>query len=116
MKAWRGVLGRQCIFGDQLQEMIPSPTRNGISARAWRRDITDDDKLSVSAGAGHCPATKKRPASGQAPGRIGSGLALKAPVWAEVNRHYAHLGVNVKSADELVEQLGILRYGHRPRV
>ncbi|MEA9438319.1 anti-phage-associated DUF1156 domain-containing protein, partial [Aeromonas caviae] len=41
---------------------------------------------------------------------------LYAPVWAEVNRHYAHLGVNVKSISELVEQLGILRYGHRPRV
>jgi putative DNA methylase len=42
-------------------------------------------------------------------------MALR-PVWAEVNRHYAHLGVNVKSLPELVEQLGILRYGHRPRV
>src|SRR5690606_35281761 len=39
-----------------------------------------------------------------------------APVWADVNRHYAHLGVNVNSLPELVEQLGILRYGHRPRV
>jgi adenine-specific DNA methylase len=37
-------------------------------------------------------------------------------VWPKVNRHYAHLGLNAHSFPELIEQLGILRYGHRPRV
>ena len=41
---------------------------------------------------------------------------LYADVWTKVNAHYAHLGINANSHDELVEQLGILRYGHRPRV
>ena len=42
--------------------------------------------------------------------------SLYAGVWEKVNHHYAHLGINAHSHDELVEQLGILRYGHRPRV
>jgi adenine-specific DNA methylase len=41
---------------------------------------------------------------------------LYAPVWEAVNRHYAHLGINAHSHQELVEQLGMLRYGHRPKV
>ena len=38
---------------------------------------------------------------------------LLAPIWAEVN---AHLGTNAQSLPELVEQLGIARFGHRPKV
>lgn len=40
---------------------------------------------------------------------------LYAPVWEEVNKHYADLGIKASNHAELVEQLGILRYGHRPR-
>jgi putative DNA methylase len=39
--------------------------------------------------------------------------ALYGPIWPRVNRH---LGTNAKSVPELVEQLGILRFGHRPKV
>jgi putative DNA methylase len=38
---------------------------------------------------------------------------LFEPVWGEVN---AHLGTSAGSMPELVEQLGILRFGHRPKV
>ncbi len=38
---------------------------------------------------------------------------LFEPVWDRVN---AHLGTNARSFPELVEQLGVLRFGHRPRV
>ena len=41
---------------------------------------------------------------------------LYGPIWEEVNAHYAHLGVHARRIGELIEQLGILRYGHRPRV
>ncbi len=41
---------------------------------------------------------------------------LYEPIWSMVNRHYARWGVNVHSFPELVEQMGILRFGHRPRV
>jgi putative DNA methylase len=38
---------------------------------------------------------------------------LLAPVWGDVNRH---LDTSVRSLPELVEQLGLARYGHRPKV
>jgi putative DNA methylase len=41
---------------------------------------------------------------------------LYGPVWPAVNRHLAHLGVEAYSFEELTEQLGILRFGHRPRI
>nr|WP_276978231.1 anti-phage-associated DUF1156 domain-containing protein [Ferrimicrobium acidiphilum] len=39
--------------------------------------------------------------------------ALYAPIWKRVNEH---LGTDATSFPELVEQLGIMRFGHRPRV
>jgi putative DNA methylase len=38
---------------------------------------------------------------------------LLAPIWPAVNRH---LGTAARSLPELVEQLGIARFGHRPKV
>ena len=38
---------------------------------------------------------------------------LFGPVWNKVN---CHLGTNARSIHELVEQMGILRFGHRPKV
>ena len=38
---------------------------------------------------------------------------LLADVWSQVNRH---LGTNVNSIPELMRQLGIARFGHRPKV
>ena len=38
---------------------------------------------------------------------------LFEPIWGEVN---AHLGTSAQSIPELVEQLGMLRFGHRPKV
>ena len=40
-------------------------------------------------------------------------IALYAPIWDEVNKH---LGVSATSIPELVEQLGVLRFGTRPKV
>ncbi len=41
------------------------------------------------------------------------GEVLFDPIWDAVN---AHLGTSAHSMPELVEQLGIMRFGHRPRV
>jgi len=41
------------------------------------------------------------------------GDKLFADIWDEVN---AHLGTDAGSFPELVEQLGIMRFGHRPRM
>jgi putative DNA methylase len=38
---------------------------------------------------------------------------LLLPIWRDVNRH---LGTSARSLAELVEQLGVARYGHRPKV
>jgi putative DNA methylase len=38
---------------------------------------------------------------------------LLAPIWREMNRH---LGTNASHLPDLVEQLGIARFGHRPKV
>ena len=87
----------------------------GISLR-WQRSLSDDDKLVIYRKLMATYSSYEEKASlGKRPEEVDQEW-LYAPVWVEVNRHYAHLGVNVKSLSELVEQLGILRYGHRPRV
>jgi putative DNA methylase len=100
-----------------LQEMIPiSDPERYFGGRGWRRDITDDDKLVLYRQALATLSNYEEKASaGKRPEEVDQEW-LYAPVWPEVNRHYAHLGIKVKSLPELVEQLGILRYGHRPRV
>lgn len=113
----RRALAANAFSVTQLQEMIPvaDPERY-FGARSWRRDITDDDKLVLYRQALTTLASYEEKAGvGKRPEEVDQEW-LYAPVWAEVNRHYAHVGVNVKSISELVEQLGILRYGHRPRV
>ena len=81
----------------------------------WRRGISDDEKIEVyrkviasfgnyEAKAGIC----KRPEEIDQ-------KWLFAPIWKQINSHYSHLGVKAFDHAELVRQLGILRYGHRPR-
>ena len=87
----------------------------GISLR-WQRSLSDDEKLVIYRKLlATCASYEEKASLGKRPEELDQEW-LYAPVWAEVNRHYAHLGVNVKAIAELVEQLGILRYGHRPRV
>ncbi|WON77391.1 anti-phage-associated DUF1156 domain-containing protein [Serratia sp. UGAL515B_01] len=87
----------------------------GIKLR-WRRDVKESEKLAIylqyletihgyEAKASLC----KRPEE------IDQEW-LYAHIWAKVNRHYKNLGVNAKSHQELIDQLGQLRYGHCPKV
>ena len=41
---------------------------------------------------------------------------LYSHVWKLVNSHYEYLGINAYTHQELVGQLGVLRYGRRPKV
>lgn len=41
---------------------------------------------------------------------------LYGSIWDDVNAHLGKFGIEAHSHEKLVEQLGILRYGHRPRV
>lgn len=50
---------------------------------------------------------------GNRPKGGGGGKADGGGIWPEVN---AHLGTSARSLPELVEQLGVARFGHRPKV
>lgn len=113
----RRALAANAYSATALQEVIPiSDPERYFGARSWRRDITDDEKLVLYRRALATLSSYEEKASlGKRPEELDQ-TWLYAPVWREVNRHYAHLGLNAQSLPELIEQLGILRYGHRPRV
>ncbi|WP_099589181.1 anti-phage-associated DUF1156 domain-containing protein [Stenotrophomonas maltophilia] len=114
---FKGTIKRGGVTGGDLRWMrFPLDTdAEGITLR-WQRNLSDDDKLVIYRKLlATCASYEEKASLGKRPEELDQEW-LYAPVWAEVNRHYAHFGVNVKSLPELVEQLGILRYGHRPRV
>jgi putative DNA methylase len=87
----------------------------GLNIR-WRRDIDEVDKLDLLARAlATWPTYEERAALCKRPEEMDQAV-LYAPIWPAVNAHLGHLGIEAHSHQELVEQLGILRYGHRPRV
>jgi putative DNA methylase len=87
----------------------------GVTIR-WRRDLDEAEKLVALAKALATYATyEERAGRCKRPEEMDQD-APYAPIWHAVNAYLGHLGVEVHSHQELVEQLGILRYGHRPRV
>jgi len=113
----RRALAGNAFSASVLQNLIPiSDPERYFGARGWRRDITDDDKLVLYRQAlATLSNYEEKACVGKRPEEVDQDW-LYAPIWSDVNRHYAHLGINVKTLPDLVEQLGILRYGHRPRV
>jgi putative DNA methylase len=82
----------------------------------WRRDIAVADKLDLLAKAlATYPTYEERAGLCKRPEELDQ-ATLYAPIWAAVNAHLGRLGIEAHSHQELVEQLGILRYDHRPRV
>lgn len=113
----RRALAANAFSATQLQEriLISDPERY-FSGRGWRRDVTDDDKLAHYRRAlATLPSYEEKASIAKRPEEVDQDW-LYAPVWPQVNRHYTHLGLDAHSFPELVEQLGILRYGHHPRV
>jgi putative DNA methylase len=87
----------------------------GLNIR-WRRDVDEADKRDLLAKAlATWPTYEERAGLCKRPEELDQ-AALYAPIWPAVNAHLGYLGINAHSHQELVEQLGILRYGHRPRV
>lgn len=113
----RRALAANAFSAAKLLELIPiSDPERYFGGRGWRRDVTDDEKLVLYRQAlATLSSYEEKAGISKRPEEVDRDW-LFAPVWAEVNRHYANLGVNVQSLPELVEQFGILRYGHRPRV
>lgn len=87
----------------------------GITLR-WQRDVSEADKLDLYLQMLETlPNYETRAALCKRPEELDQ-TALYAPVWEKVNAHYRHWGINAHSHQELVEQLGMLRFGHRPKV
>lgn len=112
----RRALAENALSATRLQELIPiSDPERYFSGRGWRRDITDDDKLVLYRRAlATFGSHEEKAGLGKRPEEVDQEW-LYAPAWKAVNQHYAHLGINANNIAELVEQLGMLRYGHRPR-
>jgi putative DNA methylase len=77
----------------------------------WRTDITETQKHEVAALSFAHDAYRNLASEAKRAEEIGSPLADH--IWSRVN---AHLGTRARSYPELVEQLGVMRFGHRPTV
>jgi putative DNA methylase len=82
----------------------------------WRRDIDENDKLEVYRKVvASFTSYESKSDICRRPEEVDQRW-LYAPIWKQVNEHYAEFGISVKNDSDLVEQFGILRYGRRPRV
>ena len=102
--------------GEVNQWTFPLDTDSkGITIR-WRKGTTDDEKVGLYHQALQTFDTyEEKAALCKRPEEVDQEW-LYHPVWHSVNQHLGHLGINAHSHQELVEQLGLLRYGHKPRV
>lgn len=79
----------------------------------WRVDVSEDQKHELAAGLLHSKSYR------EIAGARGTSRAeeiadrVSTHIWPSVN---AHLGTKATSFPELVEQLGVMRFGHRPTV
>ncbi len=78
---------------------------------AWREDVPEQTRRHLEAAI--TPGTYRERVLNAWRAEEMDPEALYAPVWERVN---AYLGTDAHSFPELVEQLGIMRWGHRPRV
>lgn len=77
----------------------------------WREDLTELDRRRLEAQMLPHSSYRERVEQARRPEEVMD--TVHDHIWDAVN---AHLGTNVHSFPELVEQLGIMRYGHRPRL
>lgn len=100
---------------DRLQFPIQLADYPELTLR-WRRDLQPDAKREVLAQALATFSTyEERAALCKRPEELDQ-AALYAPIWPAVNAHLGRFGIQAQSHPELVEQLGLLRFGHRPKV
>ena len=77
---------------------------------AWRPDLPERERRRLEAEL--LPATPYRQRVGESR-RPEEVLTVHDHIWEEVNEH---LGTDARAFPELVEQLGVMRFGHRPKV
>jgi len=78
---------------------------------AWRDDVAELERRQIEAKMLPKVPYRERVDQAQRPEEVLG--TVHDHIWAAVN---AHLGTRAQSFPELVEQLGVMRYGHRPRV
>lgn len=77
----------------------------------WRNDIAEIDRRRIEARMLPRDSYRRRVEMAQRPEEVSG--AVHDHIWAAVN---SHLNTNAGSFPELIEQLGIMRFGHRPRL
>jgi putative DNA methylase len=80
--------------------------------RVWRDDLSEHDRQSRVAEAFERMPYEDRLKHVRRPEECEE-AELLAPIWPQVNEH---LGTNARRLSELVDELGVARFGHRPRV
>jgi putative DNA methylase len=75
----------------------------------WREDITELERRRLEAQTLPALTYRERVKQAKRPEEVMD--SVHDHIWEPVNRH---LGTNARSFQELVEQLGIMRFGHRP--
>ncbi|MAY57586.1 MULTISPECIES: anti-phage-associated DUF1156 domain-containing protein [Pseudoalteromonas] len=92
-----------------------NPDSLGLKLR-WRRDIEEKDKLTLFAlFLGQIEGYEEKSLLCKRPEEVEQDWLYKH-IWPTINKHYAGYGVNAYSHQELIAQLGILKYGRRPKV
>ncbi|MCF8025629.1 MAG: DUF1156 domain-containing protein [Desulfobacteraceae bacterium] len=86
----------------------------GLSIR-WSSDIDQADKHELLAAAVQDLPYEEKVGLCKRPEECDPDV-LYSPIWERVNAHLAHLGIEAYSHEQLIQQLGEMRYGHRPRV
>lgn len=81
----------------------------------WQRGLADEQKYPLLAQALAGLSYEEKVGLCRRPEEIDPAV-LYGPIWDDVNAHLGSFGIEAYSHEELVEQLGILRYEHRPRV
>ena len=83
---------------------------------SWKRGISDAAKADIYTMAlATLPTYEERSLLCKRPEEVDQAFLL-APVWLKVSERLGRFGITADSMEQLVEQLGILRYGHRPKV
>ena len=77
---------------------------------AWRPDLPERERRRLEAESLPAAPYRERVAESRRPEEVPT---VHDHIWEEVN---AHLGTDAHAFPELVEQLGVMRFGHRPKV
>lgn len=101
---------------DAIAPLLDEPERDRLMVNAggrwkWRDEISEDEKHEF--GAQMLPAVPYRDHVSASKRAEEIFSTVHTHIWDRVN---AHLGTQARSYPELVEQLGIMRFGRRPRV